>query len=190
MVFVCLHVAHVSAQGPPPNNDRIRAIAFQYSHLSAGGDHLNGWQAEYSWHYPARSGVFGLPSIVGFDAGVSQLYGARDHAANPLPFGQDDPSVRRTTFLAGAHIFPILPIPVYFRALAGYSHRTESFVDASGRRASQSSDSPVVGAGAGLTIPVQKRLAVRVIQIDYLRFTNDRDTKNGLRVSTGFSIVW
>jgi hypothetical protein len=190
MVFVCLHVAHVSAQGPPPNNDRIRAIAFQYSHLSAGGDHLNGWQAEYSWHYPARSGVFGLPSIVGFDAGVSQLYGARVHAANPLPFGQDDPSVRRTTFLAGAHIFPILPIPVYFRALAGYSHRTESFVDASGRRASQSSDSPVVGAGAGLTIPVQKRLAVRVIQIDYLRFTNDRDTKNGLRVSTGFSIVW
>jgi hypothetical protein len=188
-VFVCLHAALVSAQGPPLNKDHIQAIAFQYSHLSVGGDHLDGWQTEYSWNRPSRAGTFGLPSIVGFDTSFSQHYGSHDRV-DPLPFGQDDPTVRRTTFLAGAHIFPIVPIPVYLRALVGYSRRTESFVDASGQHVSRSSDSPVVGAGAGLTIPVRKRLAIRVIQIDYLRFTNDRDVKNGLRISTGVSIVW
>ncbi len=180
VVFLCAAVAHAQ-------DGDIRAIAVQYSHLSGAGEGLNGWQSEVSWNRePGDTDRFAKLGTFGFDASVSQHFGHSTRSS----LDSASLTVQRTTVLGGFRLFPYLPwIPAYVRAVAGVSHRMDNATDEAGIRGHHTT-SPVVGAGAGIVLPIGGHVVIRPIQFDYLRFVGDGAHPYGIRLATGVSYVW
>jgi hypothetical protein len=180
---ICLAACICTAQDKP-----IRGASIQYSTLVESGDELHGWQAEWSWNRTASSTKRSSVFAVGFDVGVSDHFGRREDIADSVTTRSN---VRRTTGLVGIRVFPWLPwFPGYVRALGGYSRRTSTADDGAGASLTRSWNSPTVGIGTGIVIPIREHVILRPIDVTFVHFFGSNPAPNGLRVSAGVSLAW
>jgi len=79
----------------------------------------------------------------------------------------------------------------FAQALFGLAHGSGSEFPHSGNVLTTSANSFVLDLGTGADIPVNKRLSVRILQLDYLRTAlpnNSNDWQNNLRIGAGLTL--
>jgi opacity protein-like surface antigen len=79
----------------------------------------------------------------------------------------------------------------FAQALFGLAHGSGSEFPHSGNGLTTSANSFAFDLGAGADFPVNKRLSVRILQLDYLRTAlpnNSNNWQNNLRISAGLTL--
>ena len=97
-----------------------------------------------------------------------------------------------STFAAGPRFrLPGKKAQPFAQALFGLAHGSGSEFPRSGNGLTTSANSFAFDLGAGADFPVNKRLSVRILQLDYLRTAlpnNSNNWQNNLRISAGLTL--
>jgi hypothetical protein len=141
---------------------------------------LQGVAADATWNLGHLSSALHLRLAA--DVGV-------EHTGNVNNAGY---GLTLSSFAAGPRFtLPIKKTPAFAQALFGVAHGSGSEFPQSGNLLSQSANSFALDLGVGADYPVNKRLSVRILQLDYLRTAlpnNSNDWQNNLRVGAGLTL--
>jgi peptidoglycan-associated lipoprotein len=174
------------AQAPTAPEKPLRAelaLGYTFVHSNAPPGsctcfNMNGGNATFAW--PVKPGHF---AAVG-DVAVA-------HAGS---VGSGGYTLTMTTITGGARYLPRVghgPLQPFGQALVGLAHSSGTLVQGSNPAAANAGAAFAANLGGGLDLRVSRRLAVRLIEADYLltRFDNGvNDHQNNLRLSAGIVI--
>jgi len=147
---------------------------------SCGCFTLQGGAADAAWNLGHLSSALHLRLAA--DVGV-------EHTGNVNNAGY---GLTLSTFTAGPRFnLPGNKVKPFAQALFGLAHGSGSEFPHSGNILTTSANSFALDLGAGADIPVNKRLSVRILQLDYLRTAlpnNSNNWQNNLRVGAGLTL--
>jgi peptidoglycan-associated lipoprotein len=150
---------------------------------SCGCFTLQGAAADFNWNLPPkRAGAKPGPRLsLAFDAGM-------EHTGNMNGVGY---GLTLSTFAAGPRLtLPVRRVRPFAQALFGMAHGANSEFPQSSTLSS-SANSFALDLGAGADLPLNKHLALRFLQLDYLRTAlpnNTTNWQNNLRIGAGLTL--
>lgn len=184
VAFLCLVLASAAQTQVIPKTAGFR-YSEQVSNASAGSCGcfaLQGVAGDLYWDIKQFAGNHGVDLGLATDLGV-------EHTGNENNAGY---GLTLTTFTAGPR-FALLParkLQPFAQALFGLAHGSGSRFP-QGNSLESSANSFALGFGAGADYSLNKRISVRILQLDYLRTAlpnNSNDWQNSLRIGAGLTL--
>jgi hypothetical protein len=180
--LACLALAATAQAQILPRDASLR-YSEQISNGSAGNCGcftLQGAAADANWDLGPMISTIHLGLAA--DAGV-------EHTSNVNNAGY---GLTLSTFAAGPRFtLPVRKTQAFAQALFGLAHGSGSQFPQSGNVLTSSANSIAFYLGAGVDHPLNKRLSVRYIQLDYLRTAlpnNSSNWQNNLRIEAGMTL--
>jgi hypothetical protein len=181
--LLSMAMAHAARAQAIPGSVNIR-FSEQLSNAPAGSCGcfgMEGAAGDLGWNLFGLGGQGGVGLGIAADIGVEHT-GSVNGAPNGLNL---------ITFAAGPRVrFPILKLHTFGQALFGIAHGGDSAFPQSNTLVS-SANSFALDLGGGADYSLDRRLSVRVLQLDYLRTSLPNTTsnwQNSLRIGAGLTL--
>jgi len=182
LCFVPVSAAHAQAF-PSEAGFRYSAELSNASAGTCGCFTMQGAAADLYWNLSHSE----PDGNTGFRMGLAVDIGG-EHTGNVNGSGY---GLTLTTFTAGPRfILPGDKLRIFAQALFGLAHGSESQFP-NGNSVESSANSFAVDLGAGADYSLNKRISVRILQLDYLRTAlpnNSTDWQNNLRIGAGLTL--
>jgi len=181
--LLAMALAHAARAQAIPGSVNVR-FSEQLSNAPAGSCGcfgLEGAAGDLAWNLVGLGGRSGVGLGIAADVGVEHT-----GSVNGAPYG-----LTLTTFVVGPRVrFPILKLHSFGQALFGFAHGADSQFPQNNALVS-SANSFAFDLGGGADYALDKRVSVRVLQLDYLRTSLPNITtnwQNNLRIGAGLTL--